>query len=432
MSIRARLAVGVALMTMLVVMIVAGVQFAALRSFLSGGERARLGMLLPQLEAQLSRPGAVPAGAVERVPRTVDVRILRGAVVLARTSDFPDIPTSVPPGFSRRAGHEVLVGSVVIAGQPGVIQLASDVLRTVDPLGAYLRSLALVAPVSALLAGVLSFLLAGTLIAPLRRLEAAAERVGTDGEWRRPLPVVSHTDELGRLAGVLQRVFAQVAALREREALFMQAAAHDLRSPLTAVKARLQGALAGPRTAADLREDIHEALSDVERVQRLGEHLLLLAQGERDVQRQTLDLAALAGAAVDRARELRPDVQLDFETRGDTAVRGDPTLLTQVLTNLLENAQHHGEAAPVLVTVAGAGGHVTLTVRDRGPGVPQTALPHLTQPFYRRDPARSGHHNGLGLAIVERIVLAHHGTLQLTADRGLLAQVTLPAAGRQD
>ncbi|GGJ67902.1 sensor histidine kinase [Deinococcus aquiradiocola] len=429
MTIRSRLATGVALLTLLVVLVVSGVQYAALRSFLTVGERERLSMLLPQLEGRLDRPDASRSSVLSGLPRTVDVRVLRAGSVYAQTPDFPPLPATLPPGFRHAAGHEVLVGTAVVEGQPGFVQLASDALGTVNPLRSYLQSLTVVAPVSVGLAWLLSYLLAGLLLAPLRRLERSAEAVGRDGEWRRALPGAGRRDELGRLAGVLQRVFTQIADLREREALFTQAAAHDLRSPLTAVKARLQGALVGPRGEADLRDDITEALVDVERVRRLSEHLLLLAQGEHEVQWQAVDLSDLAGRGVDRAREAWPDVQLDFGTRGNVTVKGDATLLAQLVENLLENAMQYGQGAPVLVSVTGAEDGVTLQVRDAGPGVPVHALPHLRQPFYRLDPARRGPRTGLGLAIVERIAVTHRAVLTLRSEGGLDVQVTFPPAG---
>ena len=195
------------------------------------------------------------------LPRTVDVRVIRSGQVVAVTPEFPPIALALPIGRSRRAGHDVLISTFNLNGTLATAQLASDVLGVVNPLRSYLRSLAVAVPMSAALAALLSFLLAGRLLRPLNRLTAAAAAIGRSGNLRAPLPGAERGDEVGRLAGVLQTSFRQVAEVLEREETFTYAAAHDLRSPLTAMKTRLQGALSGPRSEAELREEVGEALS---------------------------------------------------------------------------------------------------------------------------------------------------------------------------
>lgn len=415
MTIRARLALGVALLTVLVVLLVSAVQFLALGSFLKLAERERLELLVPDLQATLDRqllqaPARPPE--LRTLPRNVDIRVTQGGRTVVQTDEYPPIPLSEPPGYRPVAGHNVLIRPITLRGTPATAQLASDALGVVDPLTAYLRALGLTVPAAAALVALSSFLFAGRLLRPLAQLETAAASVGEDGNLRAPLPGAGKRDELGRLAQTLQSTFTQLALLREREEDFTHAAAHDLRSPLAALKTRLQGSLSGPRTEPELRDDIAEALSDVDRMRSLTEHLLLLARGARDLQWLPLDLAALAGESVDRARERAPDVRLDFETWGDTTVLGDATLLSHLLENLIENGLRYGDGADMRVCVGRDGDEVRLSLRDSGPGVPETALPRLTEPFYRADPARRGEGNGLGLAIVRRVAEAHGASLQ--------------------
>ena len=431
MNIRLRLALGMALVTVMVVVMVAAVQFLALRSFLSLSEHERLETLVPTLEAsldaQLRRP--TPAAlSLAALPRNVDIRVLRGAQVLVQSSEFPAVPARTLPGYRPIAGHNVLVAPIVVGGQVATAQLASDLLGVLNPLKAYLRALAITAPAAALLVALLSFVFAGRLLRPLSHLESAAVRLGQGGNLRTVLPGAGRSDELGRLASTLQATFAQLAELREREAEFTQAAAHDLRSPLAALKTRLQGALVGARTPQELREDMREALSDVERMRRLTEDLLLLAGGEREVQRLPLNLAHLTGEVVDRLRERVPDVRLDFETWGDTRVLGDELLLMHLVENIIENGFRHGQGADMQVCVGGEPGLVRLEVRDSGPGVPPEALERLTEPFYRADPARAGEGNGLGLAIARRAALAHGAALRFVNRQpsGLQVSVDFP------
>ena len=428
-TIRARLALGVAAITVFVVLAVAAVQFLALRSFLVGAEYERLELLLPRLEQTLAQrtPSSAPF-ILNTLPRTVDVRVIRGGRVVAVTPEFPAIARTLPIGRARRAGHDVLISTFNLNGTLATAQLASDVLGVVNPLRAYLRSLAVAVPVSAALAALLSFLLAGHLLRPLDRLTRAAAAIGKDGNLRATLPGADRGDEVGRLAGVLQTSFGQVADVREREETFTYAAAHDLRSPLTAMKTRLQGALSGPRSEAELREELTEVLADLERMRRLSEQLLLLARGERDIQRRPLDLAGLAGEAVDRARELAPDLLLEFATSGVTWISGDEGLLSPLLDNLIGNSLRYGGGAAMQLTVTGRGSGVALSMTDCGPGVSAAALPHLTTAFYQVGAARSGQGNGLGLAIAQRVAQLHGATLDLVSVQpsGLRVTVTFP------
>lgn len=434
LTIRARLTLSVAVLTMVVVLVVAAVQFLALRSFLTLAEHERLELLLPELQAtlsaQLQRGQHAPLD-LSALPRSVDLRVVQGGRVLAQSEGFPAISLRERPGYRPIANHNVLIAPLTLNGTPATAQIASDLLGVVHPLTAYLRALALTAPASTLLAALLSFALAGRLLRPLAELERAARQVRADGNLRVPLPGTGRADELGRLSDTLQMTFAQLADVRAREEQFTRAAAHDLRSPLSALKIRLQGSLSGPRTEAELREDIREALSDVERMRRLTDHLLLLARGSRAVHLLPLDLARLAGEAVDSMRARSPEIHLEFETQGRTVVLGDETLLTYLVQNLLDNGRRHGGGADMRLTVNGAAGQVQLSVCDAGPGVSAAALPHLTEAFYRADAARSGEGNGLGLTIVDAAAQAHGAALHFehANPHGLCVLLDFPAAG---
>jgi len=439
LSIRARLALGVALQTVIALLLVAAVQFVALRSFLDLAEHERLETLLPRVQASveegLSRKDKALPLEVTALPGGVDLRVLRGNEVLAQSDNFPDLPNDVAAGYRPMAGHSVLIAPLTIRGAPATAQLASDVLGVVNPLRAYLRALSLSVPLAAVTVALLSFLLAGRLLNPLRQLQHAATRLGQERNLRAPLPGTDSQDELGLLAKALQASFGQLADVQERAEAFTRAAAHDLRSPLAALKVRLQGALARPSSLTDLRTDITEALSDVDRMTLLTEHLLLLASGKQDIHREPLDLAGLAGEAVDRIREQDPDTQLEFWTAGGTFVEGDRTLIITLIENLIGNALRHAPGTAVQVRVERSGEDVRLSVSDAGPGVADAVLPHLTDPFFQVDPARGGPGNGLGLAIVERTVLAHMGRLQISnmSPHGLLIQVTFtPWSEKQD
>jgi signal transduction histidine kinase len=176
-----------------------------------------------------------------------------------------------------------------------------------------------------------------------------------------------------------------------------------------------------------------ELQQDVENMRSLVDHLLLLAQDHAPTKLVEVDLPALANAAVDAAREARPGALLTADLAPDTPpVRGDPLLLTQLLTNLLENAAYHGGGAPTeLACWRGPGGGAVLRVSDSGPGVAAAEVARLGEPFYRPDPARgraapSGHQgSGLGLAIVKRVVEWHGAAWRIESAPGEGFSVTV-------
>lgn len=433
-SIRLRVGLGVALLTLIAVLTSAAAQFSGMRAYLLAAEQGRLIRVLPLLDRELRAPplgGALPQ-PLARLPRTVDVRVVQGGRVVAVTPDFPELPLRLPLGFRKQARHDVLVVTVGYQGQVAQAQLASDVLGIVSPLDVYLRSLGWSLPVTVILAGLLGSLLTGALLSPLRRLGEAAERVAASGDWRQPLPLTAARDEVGQLARLLQSGFAQVAEVREREELFTRAAAHDLRSPLTALKTRLQGALSGPRREGELREEIREALTDVERMRALSEHLLRLGQGLRDIELRPLDLAALAGEVVDGQREQAPELAVEFESSGPCTVSGDPVLLRQLLRNLIQNALGHG-SPPVLVRVCGVGSAGEEGPDGGRPGTENSGLQNLgaqnpgagnlgaggavelTVSDQGRPQGEGGAPggSGVGLQLVRRVAQAHGAELRL-------------------
>lgn len=243
------------------------------------------------------------------------------------------------------------------------------------------------------------------------------------------MPGASGRDELSRLASTLQEAFRRLNATMQRESEFTRAAAHDLRTPLTALQARIQGALARPRSDLQYRDTLTELGRDVGRLSRLTEHLLLLARDESAFHPSATDLRQVAGEAVDRARARDTGSSIDFQAAPVPPVRGDVLLLSHVVENLLENALKHGRGAPVTVSVESQGDNVVLDVADEGPGVTEATRARLGESFFRGDTARTGEGSGLGLAIVAHVVALHGGTWHVDSapGEGFLVRVRLPA-----
>jgi signal transduction histidine kinase len=206
--------------------------------------------------------------------------------------------------------------------------------------------------------------------------------------------------------------------------------AHDMRTPLTRLRQKLEAGLSAP---AESRHALEAGLSDLDSILETFAALLRIAQIEGGARRagfQPCDLSEVARTVVDAfapsAEEARQS--LSFAGDGPVIVEGDRELLTQMLVNLVENAlRHAGEGARIEVRTAGDAGRRRLEVHDNGPGVPETARARLFDRFYRLEGSRSTPGNGLGLALVAAIAKLHGAEIELAdAGPGLAVQVRFP------
>ncbi|MDL2345935.1 HAMP domain-containing sensor histidine kinase, partial [Deinococcus sp. MIMF12] len=166
--------------------------------------------------------------------------------------------------------------------------------------------------------------------------------------------------------------------------------AHDLRSPLAALTARVDAALTRDRGPERYRAELRELGTDLTRLSTLTNHLLLLARDPAALSREAVPLRDLAAEAVDRARELSPEADVDLIAPQALTAYGDRVLLGQAVWNLTANALLHAPGAAVTVTVRGDGsGGAEIEVRDDGPGVDAPTLARLGEAFYRPDASRA-------------------------------------------
>lgn len=380
------------------------------------------------------------------VPPDIQVRVSLGRTVLILSRRFPaDLPLDVSPGVYRLGDRYVLaqpVGAASFTGRGGsaLLTLALSSQGTDDARRAFLRAIFIILPVVLLLACAASWWAAGRMLRPVAALEQEARLIGESGDLTRPLTGAAgagegRADELSRLAATLQTSFRQLDETRKREVQFLRSAAHDLRGPLAALTTRVSLSLSRERAPERYRQDLQEALRDIARLSTLAEHLLLLARNEQTLGRASVNLQDVAAEAIDAARSLYPDTDIDLQG-GAVTVLGDRLLLGQAVSNLLENAHSHAPGAAVRVRLEQRAGQAMLSVHDDGPGVDAGVLARLGEAFYRPDGARNadtvsqnvpgGH--GLGLAIVRHVARLHGGTLTLesTPGQGFTARLWLP------
>lgn len=428
MSLRRRFALQIALPTAGIIALVALALFLVLGRFLEAGAERSLEAAAQRVEVDFD-DGDARLELDDDFPAGVRVRLVVDGRVVAAMPGFPDLPVALAPGFGVDADQRVFVridreGDVAYA-----LQFATDAAGIRAPLTAYLRALAIILPLAAVVVAWMSAATAGRLLAPIARLERAASAVDGSADLRKPLPGASERDELGRLASALQRTFGRLADAVDREQAFTRAAAHDLRSPLAALRTRIQSTLARPRGDEVYRSTLRELDRDVSRLASLTDHLLVLARDGGALDAQATDLVALTGDAVDRARARHPGVLVEYAATACPPVVADPKLIVHLIENLLENATVHGGGADVAVDVApDPDGGVRLRVHDAGPGVAAAILARLGEAFYRPDGARTAGGSGLGLAIVRRLADLHGARVRIDSElgQGFTVEVRFP------
>jgi signal transduction histidine kinase len=296
----------------------------------------------------------------------------------------------------------------------------------------YWLTLGGVAAVSLAVVAVVGVLLARSVARPLRDIEDAARDIG-QGDLTRRVPSDRGPAEVRSLATAFNRTASRLEELVGSQEAFVADASHQLRTPLTALRLRLENLQADVDDAP--AAELEDAVAEVERLARLVDGLLVLARADRgDPLVADHDVAADT-LLEDRAETWRPfaeerDVTLAVDAPAGLLARADPDRLTQVLDNLIANAlDAAGPGTTVVLRGAPVDGRTALHVIDNGPGLTDEQRERAFDRFWRADHDREGlGGSGLGLSIVAKLVAADGGTVRLDpADGGGVdAVVELP------
>jgi heavy metal sensor kinase len=346
----------------------------------------------------------------------------------------PAFPRAIAPApstlMAARRGEEtydtignfrIYTAPVRVNGQRVAVVQTAAPLDEVNATLVTLRNLLFVLlPAALALAGLGGLFFASQALAPMERVRRDVEMIEATDLSQRVSAGLSR-DEIGKLAHTFDGMLDRVQRAMGRERQFTSDASHELRSPLTVIKAQISSALARPRSVEFYQRTLTELDQLTDELNTLVEDLLTLARASnRAPHREQVNMVEICRRVHERMQAIAATRGLALEgpapDQAPVVVDGDPLKLQRVVTNLLDNALRYTCSGSVSLSVCERDGRACVEVRDTGPGIPAQHLPHIFERFYRADADRGRETGGtgLGLSIVKAIVESHGG--QITVD----------------
>ena len=325
--------------------------------------------------------------------------------------------------------------------QAGWIQVAQEL----DPLNSTLANLQTQMfwglPLALLLAGIGGYFLASRALRPIHTITQTAQAI-TANDLGQRLHYQGPRDEVGRLAETFDTMLDRLQGAFVHERRFTGDAAHELRTPLAALKGQIGVTLSKSRSPAAYQETLHTMEGQVDRLIRLSSDLLFMTRLDQEqfqLQIEHIALTDFIGAVVDQIRPFAEPkmIQVSEEIPPKIIVEGDMELLIRLFLNLLDNAvKYTPQNGRITIKALSLEKAVQIKISDTGPGIAPEHIPHIFERFYRIDDHRTRGSNdnspggaGLGLAIAHEIARFHGGnlTMESTLGEGATFIVTLPS-----
>jgi heavy metal sensor kinase len=353
--------------------------------------------------------------------------------------------TDVPAPSETRFRSAVVAGRHVrvrdetgrIAGQPVYLRAVESEERLREALAELLLLMGMGLPLAVGAAALGGARLARRALSPVDRM-ADRVRVITAERLADRLPVENPSDEIGRLATVVNDTLARLEQSFEQMRRFTADASHELRTPLTAIRTVGEVSLREPREAPAYREVIGSMLEEVDRLTRLVDTMLLLSRAEAGyipVTREPTDISAVAADVAAQLDVLADEKGQHLAVHADRPAwaMADRVVLRLALVNLVDNAiRHNPPGCDIDVRVRGGPDGAVVEIEDRGCGIAATHHRKLFDRFYRVDVARSRGDGGagLGLSIARWAVEVQNGSIEVVSEegRGSTFRILMPAA----
>jgi heavy metal sensor kinase len=358
----------------------------------------------------------------DRLPLSAAAR----ANAVAGHSTFETVQL-VPQGPTRLLTIPVLREGKVVQ----LVQVGLPLERTRQALARYFQTLLLLIPAGVALAAVGGAAIARTALRPVDAMSATARRITAEDLAQR-VPRRGSGDELDRLADTLNAMLDRLEAAFAQLRRFAADAAHEIRTPLAALRGTMEVTLRSNRTPAEYHRVLASCLEDAERLSAVAEDLLLLSRAAAGLEgpRQLLELEPLLLEVIEVGARLgqAAGVTVRLKEMTPVAVRGDEGALRRAVRNLVDNAIKYTPAGgAVELSLARDAAAAVITVADTGIGLDPADAERIFEPFVRLDAARARETggSGLGLAIARSIVVAHGGALSVESAPGAGSRFTI-------
>jgi signal transduction histidine kinase len=263
------------------------------------------------------------------------------------------------------------------------------------------------------------------------------------GDLSGRLPVAGTGDELDRLAGNVNAMLDRIEALMRGLKEVSDNIAHDLKTPLTRLRNRCEQALRSAASETGYRAALESTIAESDDLIRTFDALLMIARAESGQARDNMtefdasEIVRDVGELYEPVAEVK-GIALKIDAPGEAPVRGNRELVSQALANLIDNAikyagpssKVNGVPAEIMVKAGNDGERITLSVADRGPGIPDADRGRVVERFVRLEQSRSEPGSGLGLSLASAVARLHGGELKLEDNHpGLRTTIALPRAG---
>lgn len=270
------------------------------------------------------------------------------------------------------------------------------------------------------------------VVKPLEDMKRAAVRL-SQGDYKARVPAKS-TDEFGQLARTFNEMAEAIQKENEQRKTFLATVSHELRTPLSYIKGYSEAMINGIGHAGQQLSIIRREAVRMERLVNDLLELVRLDSSKMNMEKTFLPLADLVYRTIDTFRLKHDRFVLNIDE--DIIINGDEGRLSQVMTNIIDNAVRYSEKnKPIYITLKQKKNEVEWIVRDTGAGMPEEEIPKITNQFYRINKARTRQDggSGLGLSIVKQIVERHEGKLKIQSEAGAgtIVTVILPALAEE-
>jgi signal transduction histidine kinase len=381
------------------------------------------------VEVVRQRLGAPETAPKRRHPLSPDaymvIKNAQGAAIIGNVPVVTCAPgnfTVTLPAVSERSADRRLLGVCADIGDGASLFVGRDVQPLAITRQRILGAFAWIALGTSAFAVLGGLFLGRRFMGRVDAITQTCERI-IAGHLNERIPLRGRGDEWDRLARAINDMLDRISALLENLQQVSSDVAHDLRTPLTRLRTRLEQARAGSRNMEDYGVAVSRAINDTDQLLSIFSALLRISQVEAGTRAQTFSSVCLS-ELLERIFQLYLPVAEDCghplsrSIPEGISIRGDAELLTQMFSNLIENALHHTPAGtPIRVTLEVKHGCAIAAVADAGPGIPAEERDKVLRRFYRLSSSRSTEGHGLGLSLVAAIAELHGAELELADAR---------------